>query len=586
MSNFKHNSAIDLANSVLSTTDSPSVTKRDEEFLRLTTEYSYSEPGNIIPRFWFKEIVDEKGRPDHTAIILLSEVLTLYRFSNSTARCSYIDKLADNKTTLVGKVLRTSYEHFSEKFMIRKEKARRGFLRLEELGIIERGVCNISLDEGGRCNKLMITIDQEFFLSCFRDPKKDIRALKNRTLSTSKDEEVKKSSSPKPITAGNNRNNPICSNSGKFQSLQISYHHISNKRNIIIKRIRSINYASYEATSESNFLKNNLGLKEIDTYNLLEIRPGEVEKNTELVEAQLGKQAFEPSEEKAIIDIKPNIFSKPRKLSDFYPLCAEDCKHLQSLSGREFNLNAMNEILLDMSKRLTRPLFKSKKGFLSYMSIAFKNEMRDANKINNETFRIKANLSSEEIKEQEAEKYLTNLENSCEVSPEMHLKKKLGSVFHKLKAVELLKSYKSLTITGDTAKLKLYGAIDLSPLELEIILNQIKASHESFKDGVFIPIEKLEVIITERKPKNPKPNNIKQIPDTIWGNIRRSLIAYYEDGIDTAWFSKLEATEDSCSKEINLKFPTEFFKSYIKNNYESTIDRIAETMGFKIKGLQ
>ena len=81
-----------------------------------------------------------------------------YRFSNSAVSCSYLAIRTCDKTTLVDKTLRTSYEQFTEKFFISKEKTRRGFLRLEELGIITRGVCNISLEKGGRCNKLMITI--------------------------------------------------------------------------------------------------------------------------------------------------------------------------------------------------------------------------------------------------------------------------------------------------------------------------------------------------------------------------------------------------------------------------------------------
>src|SRR5690606_3517977 len=44
-------------------------------------------------------------------------------------------------------------------------------------------------------------------------------------------------------------------------------------------------------------------------------------------------------------------FPKAKKLKDFYPLTEEDCRTLQSLSKREFLLNSMNEILLDMSKR-------------------------------------------------------------------------------------------------------------------------------------------------------------------------------------------------------------------------------------------
>ena len=45
--------------------------------------------------------------------------------------------------------------------------------------------------------------------------------------------------------------------------------------------------------------------------------------------------------------------NKQRQLEDFYPLSAEDCSALQGMSGREFSLNAMNEILKNMSKRIT-----------------------------------------------------------------------------------------------------------------------------------------------------------------------------------------------------------------------------------------
>ena len=136
MSISKHKTAISSTNRTFSTTNSLSLAEKEEEFLRLTTQYSYSEPGNIIPHFWFKKIVDKKGRVDLTAITLLSEILALYRFSNSAVSCSYLAKRTCDKTTLVDKTLRTSYEQFTEKFFFSKEKARRGFLRLEELGII------------------------------------------------------------------------------------------------------------------------------------------------------------------------------------------------------------------------------------------------------------------------------------------------------------------------------------------------------------------------------------------------------------------------------------------------------------------
>ena len=56
----------------------------------------------------------------------------------------------------------------------------------------------------------------------------------------------------------------------------------------------------------------------------------------------------------------------PRGLEDFYPLSTDDAKSIRISCGREFTLNSMNEILLDMSKRVKDRWFKSKKGFLSY----------------------------------------------------------------------------------------------------------------------------------------------------------------------------------------------------------------------------
>lgn len=50
-----HKTAIGSTNRSFSTTVSPSFAEKDEEFFRLTTEYSYSEPGNIIPHFWFRK---------------------------------------------------------------------------------------------------------------------------------------------------------------------------------------------------------------------------------------------------------------------------------------------------------------------------------------------------------------------------------------------------------------------------------------------------------------------------------------------------------------------------------------------------
>ena len=93
-----------------------------------------------------------------------------------------------------------------------------------------------------------------------------------------------------------------------------------------------------------------------------------------------------------------NQYKEPQSLSHHYPLIKEDCTKLQSLSGRDFSLNTMNQILLDMSKRLDNR-FCSKAQFMAYFGKCLRFEMRDAVKTSNDNFRIKANVLKEEVKE-------------------------------------------------------------------------------------------------------------------------------------------------------------------------------------------
>ncbi|MCP5378456.1 MAG: hypothetical protein H6910_04990 [Rickettsiaceae bacterium] len=92
-----------------------------------------------------------------------------------------------------------------------------------------------------------------------------------------------------------------------------------------------------------------------------------------------------------------NQYKEPQDLKYHYPLTKEDGGKLQILSGRDFSLNAMNEILLDMSKRLDNR-FCSKAQFMAYFGKCLRFEMRDAVKTGNDNFRIKANVHREEVK--------------------------------------------------------------------------------------------------------------------------------------------------------------------------------------------
>jgi len=173
-----------------------------------------------------------------------------------------------------------------------------------------------------------------------------------------------------------------------------------------------------------------------------------------------------------------NNFDKAKELKDFYPLTKEDCQILQSSSKREFSLNSMNEILLDMSKRLSNRYFKSKKGFLSYMSKVFAYEMRDAVKINNENFRIKNNQSKEEKEQKLQEEYLTKIEYNLETSQEWHFKKRIAARLPQKTAYELLKAFDIIDIKEGVFNLHLSKHVELTNIEEKLILQEAQSTHE------------------------------------------------------------------------------------------------------------
>jgi hypothetical protein len=133
---------------------------------------------------------------------------------------------------------------------------------------------------------------------------------------------------------------------------------------------------------ESNFLQNSERVKThpIETVKFKK-RPTNERKKTTNAERKARIYRF-------------NQYSEPQNLKHHYPLNKEDSAKLQNLSGRDFSLNAMNEILLDMSKRLDNS-FCSKAQFLVYFGKCLRFEMRDAVKTGNDNFRIKANILEE-----------------------------------------------------------------------------------------------------------------------------------------------------------------------------------------------
>ena len=280
-----------------------------------------------------------------------------------------------------------------------------------------------------------------------------------------------------------------------------------------------------------------------------------------------------------------------RSLEEFYPLSSEDASSIRSACGREFTLNAMNEILLDMSKRVKDRWFKSKKGFLSYMAKVFTYEKRDAVKIGNESFRIIGNKTGVELTIAKQDEFLSQIEYSPHVSPEWLLKKKICSVLTQDKAYNLLKNLKYCGLNKNVFEVHLIKPVIITDSDKEIILENVKMIYEEANRATKIDFKILssnfvETLVFEKNNTTFLYDRISNDKNpSIWHKIRQELIAYYGEvgeGLDTLWFSNLQATEVSDGKEIILKSPNEFIADKIEQNYLDVINKLTCDQGYKL----
>lgn len=472
--------------------------------------------GNITPHDWYEKFTNNRGRPDLPLISVLSEIVYWYRpkriKDNQTGDITYINKF-------LGDAWQTSYEHFEKKFGFNREKLRRIFVKLEQMGICYREFRNVKLRGQTYNNRLFIHLSPQF-LSSYANNKK-FAELKTYENHVKPDFSALKREEGSPHFRGDPIDN-------------------ENKNNIFKNR-----------STKSNFCKNSFG------------------------------------KEEWVKKINSSNCNKTRELKDFYPLNKDDCYKLQSLSGREFSLNSMNEILLDMSNRLTDRCFKSKKAFLSYMGKVFCHEKRDVVKINNNSFRIRNNLYPKEIEDKEREIYLSSIEESKEISSEWQLKKKLASKLQSGTAYKLLKSFEDIDVNNGICNLYLSKRLELTDIEQKIILQEVQATYQQLNsaDEGLGRVESLKIIMPAKATTTSIDQNKMEkslLPPGMWGRVRQSLIEAYGEATDRNWFSKLTANINEERREIKLKSPTDFVKDWIETNYFDVIEGLVNNEQFKV----
>lgn len=482
-------------------------------------------PGNVIPHFWYNKFKDESGGPDLISIILLSEIVFWYRPSTTHFAS------AKNLPQLTEEVLAISYEYLEQKFYLGKERVRRSLKRLEDHKVITREIRNIKLSSGKRGNQLFIHLDKEFLNSCFR--------ISEITVQTTDNFEI--------------------------QSQHECGDHISNKNKNIKNR-----------SMRSNFIQNSLNNLNTNESN-----------NSKTKTSLLSPIVFEEKNLNNILKSR-YPFVKTRHLKDFYPLSTEENLELKHLSGRDFSLNAMNEILLDISRKKPNWSCESKKGFMLYMAEVLKFEKRQAVLISGEGFKIRNNMTEEETNSKLQEKFLSEIENSLQTSPEMHFKKKLAAVLDPNIAYKFLNSYISSTREGDVFKITLNKPVELSSKDEDIILHQVKATHEKLSGEELVFISRIEFKTNINSSIQESRDELKELPSGIWGNMRLKLIKHFGNegkAIDESWFSKLSAEIDEGARIVTLKAPSSFMRDWINNKYGSLLEGLCRTEDFKLNAI-
>ena len=292
--------------------------------------------------------------------------------------------------------------------------------------------------------------------------------------------------------------------------------------------------------------------------------------------------------------IRPVFYPKPKSLADMNSLLDQETyDDLRSGSGRDFSNNFIAQRLLAMSKKrsLANHNFKTRKGFVSYMSLVLKYELYDAVKTASVDFRLKANITEIDRIAHEQERFLAGIENSTCITSEWQFKKKLVSVLSPCIAYRLLQSYISLEINNNVLRIQLTESVELSELEKEVILNQAKAVYENTIGDDIVFIKKLEFVATKDKTLRasvatmPQSNDGPEsnLPQGIWGEVCKKLIAEYGVHVYMNWFSKLTANVDEGASTIELQCPSQFTKEWVQDKYEELLNSTIDSFGFILK---
>ena len=144
--------------------------------------------GNIIPNSWYSTIQTEAGKPDLTAITVLSEIMYWHR---PREECEESDaggiKLSKRFNA---DMLQLSYNQLEKKFGLTKDQSRRAIERLEALGLIKRHFRKVETDNTTLYNVMYIELFSDRLMEITFPDGYEHSGRKNPTRVSEKTDEV------------------------------------------------------------------------------------------------------------------------------------------------------------------------------------------------------------------------------------------------------------------------------------------------------------------------------------------------------------------------------------------------------------
>ena len=332
-------------------------------------------------------------------------------------------------------------------------------------------------------------------------------------------------------------------------------------------------------------------------------------------------------------------WSKGKALKELCDISQETVEKLNKNSGREFGRNFIRQLIQMLGQKYPEYRFYREEHFISYMSKALANELRQAPVANNLDFRFKAlPMTREEEYVRKVNKYLEEIEGSTSQGKDMLWKKKIVGHFEPRLAYELLKgTIVNLRIAENEDK----GEVEEAPFVLEIKqIRQLETSlgeseemlpdwikgillkigREVYGDRVGgIEVEKLfdkkspEMSRMHGMPSMPGINNKMQVSnereleieelkrdnlddsedDSCWSKVQKELKLLYGNATYKTWFKELDILKEEDKEKIEekektlkIKSPTSFIRDWVKTNYGRQIEEIMKGYYTQLKYLE